>query len=70
MSDDAIAAAPQRIRRLEALTGTDTDTEAQALADLLIDCVEGGASVSFMHPPAARQGAGLLAAGGARRVAR
>lgn len=50
MSNDAIAAAPQRIRRLEALTGTDTDTEAQALADLLIDCVEGGASVSFMHP--------------------
>jgi GNAT superfamily N-acetyltransferase len=24
--------------------------EAQALAELLIDCVEGGASVSFMHP--------------------
>ena len=22
----------------------------EALADLLIDCVEGGASVSFMHP--------------------
>ena len=26
------------------------DTLAQALATLLIDCVEGGASVSFMHP--------------------
>jgi len=35
-----------RIRRLEAVT----DEEAQALADVLIDCVEGGASVSFMHP--------------------
>jgi GNAT superfamily N-acetyltransferase len=27
-----------------------TDAELQALAELLIDCVEGGASVSFMHP--------------------
>jgi GNAT superfamily N-acetyltransferase len=27
-----------------------TDSEAEALADVLIDCVEGGASVSFMHP--------------------
>ncbi len=27
-----------------------TDTEIQGLADVLIDCVEGGASVSFMHP--------------------
>ena len=35
-----------RIRRLSALT----DGQAQGLADLLIDCVEGGASVSFMHP--------------------
>lgn len=26
------------------------DTQIDALADLLIDCVEGGASVSFMHP--------------------
>jgi GNAT superfamily N-acetyltransferase len=39
------------IRRLEAVT----DGELQPLADLLIDCVEGGASVSFMHPlPMAR----------------
>ena len=35
-----------RIRRLSALN----DAQAQALADLLIDCVEGGASVSFLHP--------------------
>ncbi|MDP2448105.1 MAG: GNAT family N-acetyltransferase [Polaromonas sp.] len=34
------------IRRLEAIT----DGELQSLAGLLIDCVEGGASVSFMHP--------------------
>jgi GNAT superfamily N-acetyltransferase len=27
-----------------------TDSEAEALADVLLDCVEGGASVSFMHP--------------------
>ena len=35
-----------RIRRLS----TVTDAQVQALAELLIDCVEGGASVSFMHP--------------------
>ncbi len=34
------------IRRLETVSAP----EAQALAELLIDCVEGGASVSFMHP--------------------
>lgn len=34
------------IRRLE----TVTDGQLQSLAGLLIDCVEGGASVSFMHP--------------------
>jgi len=34
------------IRRLEAVT----DGQLQSLAGLLIDCVEGGASVSFMHP--------------------
>jgi hypothetical protein len=26
------------------------ETQINALADVLIDCVEGGASVSFMHP--------------------
>ena len=34
------------IRRLTSVT----DTQIQALADVLIDCVEGGASVSFMLP--------------------
>lgn len=34
------------IRRLTAVT----DAELQSLAELLIDCVEGGASVSFMYP--------------------
>ncbi|KNZ31025.1 MAG: acetyltransferase [Methylibium sp. NZG] len=38
--------APCRIRRITAAT----DAELQALADVLIDCVDGGASVSFMHP--------------------
>jgi hypothetical protein len=35
-----------RVRRLTIVT----DEEIQALAELLIDCVEGGASVSFMSP--------------------
>jgi GNAT superfamily N-acetyltransferase len=35
-----------RIRRLEAIG----EREIQALSDVLIDCVEGGASVSFMLP--------------------
>jgi ribosomal protein S18 acetylase RimI-like enzyme len=34
------------VRRLHAVA----DTQIEALADVLIDCVEGGASVSFMHP--------------------
>jgi GNAT superfamily N-acetyltransferase len=34
------------LRRLHALT----DDHIDGLADVLIDCVEGGASVSFMHP--------------------
>ena len=34
------------IRRLR----TATDDQLQGLAGVLIDCVEGGASVSFMHP--------------------
>lgn len=37
---------PHLIRRLLVVT----DAELQALAEVLIDCVEGGASVSFMHP--------------------
>ena len=35
-----------RIRRLTSVR----DDEMHALAELLIDCVDGGASVSFMHP--------------------
>ena len=34
------------LRRLHAVD----EAQINALADLLIDCVEGGASVSFMHP--------------------
>jgi ribosomal protein S18 acetylase RimI-like enzyme len=34
---------PRRVHALE-------DAQIEALADVLIDCVEGGASVSFMHP--------------------
>jgi GNAT superfamily N-acetyltransferase len=34
------------VRRLHALD----DAQIDGLADVLIDCVEGGASVSFMHP--------------------
>ncbi|MDM0072568.1 GNAT family N-acetyltransferase [Variovorax sp. J31P207] len=41
----------QRIRRLQ----TVSEAQLRALSDLLIDCVEGGASVSFMDPlPPAR----------------
>lgn len=39
------ASAPS-VRRVHALDGALLD----ALADVLIDCVDGGASVSFMHP--------------------
>ncbi len=35
-----------RLRRITRAT----DGELQQLADVLIDCVDGGASVSFMHP--------------------
>lgn len=34
------------LRRLDAVN----DAQIEALADVLIDCVDGGASVSFMHP--------------------
>ena len=39
-------AAPWSVRRVHALD----DAQLDQLADVLIDCVEGGASVSFMHP--------------------
>lgn len=44
MQDDSIDGS---VRRLRALYGAHVD----GLADVLVDCVEGGASVSFMHPP-------------------
>jgi hypothetical protein len=34
------------LRRIDAVD----DTQIEQLADVLIDCVEGGASVSFMDP--------------------
>jgi len=37
---------PRAVRHLTTLT----DDQLQGLADVLIDCVDGGASVSFMHP--------------------
>ena len=49
------AAPPVRVRRLAALTST----QIEALADVLVDCVEGGASVSFMHPLARAKASGL-----------
>jgi len=50
VSQDAQADAIKLRRLLEV-----TDAQVGALADLLIDCVDGGASVSFMHPlPVAR----------------
>lgn len=39
-------AAPIRIRRLSRVT----EDDVRSLADVLVDCVEGGASVSFMLP--------------------
>lgn len=45
------------------------DEEVEALADLLVDCVEGGASVSFMAPLTRERAAGFwrkVAAGVAR----
>jgi GNAT superfamily N-acetyltransferase len=41
-----MSAPPWRIRRLREVD----DASIGELADVLIDCVEGGASVSFMHP--------------------
>ncbi len=38
--------APWRLRRLDIVS----DAQIDQLAGVLIDCVEGGASVSFMHP--------------------
>ena len=40
------SSAGHTIRRLHSLS----DAHVRELAELLIDCVDGGASVSFMHP--------------------
>jgi GNAT superfamily N-acetyltransferase len=40
---------PRAAAVVRALTDP-SETELRQLADLLVDCVEGGASVSFMHP--------------------
>src|SRR2546430_16246394 len=42
----AMTPVPCSLRRLHSLD----DAHIEALADVLIDCVDGGASVSFMHP--------------------
>lgn len=42
----AITPSGVTIRRLRSID----DAQVAALADVLIDCIEGGASVSFMHP--------------------
>lgn len=47
MESDAQSATTAGVR--VAVAGTD-DGVAAALADVLLDCVEGGASVGFMHP--------------------
>lgn len=41
-----VTPAPVAIRRLQRVA----DDELRGLCDVLIDCVDGGASVSFMHP--------------------
>jgi len=43
---NSLSAETATIRRLSIVS----DKQVQGLAELLIDCVEGGASVSFMHP--------------------
>lgn len=49
--DDALATPPLTVRRIGAAEARErADALAEALADVLIDCVEGGASVSFMLP--------------------
>jgi GNAT superfamily N-acetyltransferase len=47
--DDVPIQAANRERRIQRLLSV-TEAHARGLADVLIDCVEGGASVSFMHP--------------------
>lgn len=47
--------APWSLRRLPAVT----DEQIAGLVDVLIDCVEGDASVSFMHPLSRERAAGF-----------
>lgn len=49
MAPNTSTPAPARIPRIRALP-TVTEAHVRALADVLIDCVAGGASVSFMSP--------------------
>jgi len=44
---------PWSIRRLRVVT----DAQIDGLADVLIDCVEGGTSVSFLYPLTRQRGA-------------
>ena len=46
------------IRRLHAVS----EAHVRGLAELLIDCVDGGASVSFMHPLSLAKASEFLAA--------
>ena len=61
------AGAGYAVRRLTAAT----DAEIRGLAEVLIDCVDGGASVSFMSPLPLEKAVGVLARrrGAARRMA-
>jgi len=56
-----MSASTWSVRRLR----TVDEAEIEGLADVLIDCVEGGASVSFMHPLSRERAVGFW-----RRVAR
>lgn len=48
-TESAPRTAPRTAHRIRRLTAV-TESELHALADVLIDCVDGGASVTFMHP--------------------
>ena len=46
LDEETVVATPWTLRRLPVVD----DAQIDGLADILIDCVLGGASVSFMHP--------------------
>jgi len=58
---EAMSASSWSVRRLH----TVDEAQIEGLADVLVDCVEGGASVSFMHPLPRERALGFW-----RRVAR